>query len=174
MAQVAISYEEELWKDVLPGGTKLITDVLQSAIDYVGLAAEQHIEVSVLLTNNDAIQELNRDYRNKDKPTNVLSFPSLDMDPENLADSIPALEAGQPLLLGDIIVALETVQEEAQFQGKAFGDHFIHLLVHGLLHLLGHDHQVDKEADRMEAIEISLLTALGIADPYADGLVMDD
>ncbi len=105
-------------------------------------------ELSIVLTDDAHIQALNRDYRNKDKPTNVLSFPQ------------------DGLLLGDIILALETVQREATDKGVSFGDHAAHLLIHGYLHLLGYDHQNDKDALQMEALEIKALASLNIDNPY--------
>lgn len=115
-------------------------------------------EVSVLLTNDDAVQILNRDWRGKDKPTNVLSFPGSDDDPP----------PGQPLLLGDIAMAFETTAREANELNKPFADHFCHLLVHGMLHLLGFDHETDADADDMEPLEIEVLAGLGIESPYPD------
>ena len=106
-------------------------------------------EVSLLFTDDAQIRQLNRDHRGKDEPTNVLSF-----------------ETGDPVLLGDIVLAFETVQREAVEQNKSFVDHTTHLIVHGALHLLGHDHEIDTEADEMEDQERQILSGLGIADPY--------
>ncbi|HEV2558758.1 MAG TPA: rRNA maturation RNase YbeY [Microvirga sp.] len=115
------------------------------------------VEISLLLTDDAGIQELNRDWRGKDKPTNVLSFP---------APMIPGLPGPRPL--GDIAVAFETVTREAEAEGKTFEDHLTHLLIHGLLHLLGYDHELEAEAEIMEALEVKALASLGIADPYRD------
>lgn len=115
-------------------------------------------ELSVVLSDDAHVRDLNRDYRGKDKPTNVLSFPAeLDMD-------IP----GAPRMLGDIVLALETVQREALEQSKTAEAHLTHLSVHGLLHLLGYDHIEEEEAQQMEALEVRLLADLGIANPYGD------
>lgn len=113
-------------------------------------------EVSVLLTDDEEQRELNRQWRGIDKSTNVLSFPQL--------------EPFAPVsgLVGDITLALETVQREAVEMGIGFEAHFTHLVVHGFLHLLGHDHIEDDEAERMESLETRILAGLGIADPYAD------
>ncbi|MCB1490709.1 MAG: rRNA maturation RNase YbeY [Rhodobiaceae bacterium] len=116
-------------------------------------------EVSVVLTDDAAVQRLNADYRGKDSPTNVLSFPQ---DPG--AGAVPP---GMPLPLGDIVISRPTVVREADEQGLAFDDHLAHLAIHGFLHLLGYDHLTDEEAHRMEALETRLLAELGIADPYA-------
>lgn len=107
-------------------------------------------ELSVVLSSDPDVQILNRDYRGKDRPTNVLSFP---MEPKTG-------------LMGDVIFALETLRREAQEQGKTFGDHFAHLLVHGVLHLQGFDHQDEASAEEMEAREIAALAQLGIDNPY--------
>lgn len=110
-------------------------------------------ELSIVLADDPFVQNLNKTYRNKDKPTNVLSFPQ-DEPQENIK------------ILGDIILAFETIAREAQEQNKTFHDHTIHLTVHGVLHLLGHDHETDDEAEIMEALEIAILQELGIKNPY--------
>jgi probable rRNA maturation factor len=114
-------------------------------------------ELSLLLTDDAHVRVLNRDWRGQDKPTNVLSFPSADEDDE------------PGPLLGDVVVARETTAREAEAEGKSFEDHLSHLLVHGLLHLFGFDHEDDEEAEEMEALETEILAGLGVADPYADG-----
>lgn len=127
------------------------------------------VEISLRLTDDEEIRRLNRDYRGKDKPTNILSFPMLaPEDAAGIADAIAADDA-MDILLGDLAVAHETLVSEAAQKGISVEDHLTHLLVHGTLHLLGHDHQEDSEADAMEALETRILDGLGIADPYADG-----
>lgn len=106
-------------------------------------------EMSIMLTNDNHIQQLNNDFRNKDKPTNVLSFP-----------------ADEDSYLGDIAISLETIEKEALEQEKNFYHHFIHMLVHGILHLKGYDHLTDEEAEEMETIEIKILADMGIKNPY--------
>jgi probable rRNA maturation factor len=120
-------------------------------------------ELSLVLADDAELRALNRRYRGQDKPTNVLSFPALD---HPSAGSQPALPPGAPLLLGDVVLAFETVAGEAEAQGKPLGDHLAHLVVHGVLHLLGYDHEVPAEAERMEALETAILAGLGIPDPY--------
>lgn len=117
------------------------------------------VEVSIRLTDDAEVRELNRLYRGQDKPTNVLSFPGDDR-------SSPLLP-GQPLMLGDVIVALETTMAEARAMRLPVEAHLAHLIVHGVLHLGGHDHQDDAEATCMEAIETRVLAGLGHADPHA-------
>ncbi len=118
-------------------------------------------EVSLMLTNDKHMQELNYTYRQKNKPTNVLSFPAFQR--EELA-SVSRLQ--EPVILGDIVLSLETVLKESQEQGKLFLNHFAHLLVHGTLHLMGYDHENDKDAEEMENLEIRILNNLGMANPY--------
>lgn len=120
--------------------------------------------LSVLFTSDDEIHALNREWRNRDKPTNVLSFPMLGHQELSL---LP--KDGPPVLLGDIALAIATCQSEAAEKGISLADHAAHLLVHGLLHLAGYDHvDSDDEAAAMEALEIKALAHLGIRDPYGD------
>ena len=114
-------------------------------------------ELSMLLTDDKRIRIVNRDWRGFDKATNVLSFPAA-----------PVERMAQSPVLGDLVLAYETMEREAQDEGKTLGDHLSHLVIHGLLHLLGEDHETAPDAERMEALEIAALARLGIADPYAD------
>ena len=115
------------------------------------------VELSLLLSDDAGVQELNRAWRGLDKPTNVLSFPGSGApNPDGVHH------------LGDIALAFETVAREAEAEGKSLTDHLTHLIVHGVLHLLGRDHETDSEADAMEALETAALAGLGIADPYRD------
>jgi probable rRNA maturation factor len=119
--------------------------------------ADGDYEASVMLTDDAQIQELNRTWRAKDKPTNVLSFPA----PEQPG-------ATGPRHLGDIALAYETLVRESEEESKELAHHFAHLMVHGVLHLLGYDHEVEAEAEIMEGLEVKALATLGIADPYRD------
>lgn len=121
------------------------------------------VEISVRLTADDEVQALNRQYRQKDKPTNVLSFPMVQPD---LIDTVSQNSDDGELLLGDIVLAHGVCAAEAQEKGVTVEEHATHLLVHGTLHLLGYDHLDDDEADAMEEIERQALGQLGIADPY--------
>jgi probable rRNA maturation factor len=110
-------------------------------------------ELAIVLTDDSAIRKLNRTWRRKDEPTNVLAFPT---------DS----QAGPPRLLGDIVIAYETLAREAKGERKRFDHHLAHLAVHGFLHLCGYDHETDRQAATMERLETAILARLGIPDPY--------
>jgi probable rRNA maturation factor len=126
--------------------------------------ANQRLSVSLLFADDAEVQTLNRQWRAKDQPTNVLSFPMLER-PALLA----LAEDGPPELLGDVALALETCAREAAEKGLPLAAHAAHLIVHGLLHLAGHDHETSPaDADAMEALETKALALLGIADPYGD------
>ena len=124
----------------------------EAALREAGFAAKTGAELSCLFGDDASIRELNARWRGIDKPTNVLSF--------------PATGPGSELLLGDVVLAFETVAREAAFENKAIRDHVVHLIVHGVLHLVGLDHEDDDEADAMEALEIRALHRLGLANPY--------
>ena len=126
--------------------------------------ADAVVEISIRLTDDAEVQTLNRDYRHKDKPTNVLSFPMIAPD---LLDAIANTDDGE-VLLGDIVLAHGVCEGEAAEKGISLQDHAAHLIVHGTLHLLGYDHQGQAEAEVMEQIERDVLASLGIADPYLD------
>lgn len=122
------------------------------------------VEVAVRLTDDAEVHALNRDFRGKDKPTNVLSFPQVQAD---LLESLANSDDGE-ILLGDIVLARETCAREAAEKGVSLVDHATHLIVHGALHLVGYDHMDDASAGAMEALEVKALASLGIANPYAD------
>lgn len=159
---LALTVEDPRWEQDIPVLDALVDRTVRVALEMAG--ETDPVEVSVVLTDDGRVQGLNRDYRGKDKPTNVLSFASRDQD-------MPVIP-GEPEVLGDIIVAYDTTKAEAAEQGKVFADHFGHLVVHGTLHLLGFDHQDEEEAGEMEALEVEILARLGISDPYADGEVV--
>ncbi len=124
----------------------------------LGAGKTGDVEVSVRIVDRDESRTLNRDYRQRDKATNVLSFPSGD---------IAGLPDKAPQVLGDIVVCAGVVADEANAQGKKPLQHWAHMLVHGTLHLLGYDHEQDDEAQAMEALETRILGKLGVPDPYA-------
>jgi probable rRNA maturation factor len=121
------------------------------------------VEISVRLTSDEEVRHLNAQYRGKDRATNVLSFPMIQRD---LLDTVTQNSDDGEVLLGDIVLAHGVCAGEAAERGIGVDQHLSHLMVHGVLHLLGYDHQGDLEADAMEAIERDALASLGIADPY--------
>lgn len=162
---IDIDVDSDLWAGAIDGLQPCAVEAVSAAIGAARSTVDlpDALEVSVLLTSDARQQALNRDFRGKDAPTNVLSFPALE---EGEITSLP----GQALAVGDISVAFETMQREAKTQGLPIEAHFTHLLVHGALHLLGFDHEVPEEAERMERLETEILKGLGIADPYADSV----
>jgi probable rRNA maturation factor len=165
---ISISLEAGDWEAAVADVEQRIEAAARAAFDaadrpdILGVAPA---EMSLVLADDALVQTLNRDYRDKDKPTNVLSFALLDGSDDT--DDVLARDEGMPILIGDVILAFETVQREAREQGKSVEDHLTHLVIHGVLHLLGYDHQSDPDADRMERLETSILARMGIADPYS-------
>ena len=161
----AVLIQDDGWTRDLPAAGELARRATLAAWtalpDGTRPDAPAGAEVSVVLADDATVWDLNGAYRGQDKPTNVLSFANLD------DTHAPGPPGGEPLLLGDVVLARETVLAEAQTQGKAPGDHLSHLCVHGLLHLLGYDHMAEAEAEAMETLERRVLAGLGIADPYA-------
>ena len=157
---IAVDIPCPAWTEALPDSEARCGRLAAIALGAVDLP-EGIVELSVVLADDAKVQELNRDWRGKDAPTNVLSFASMD-------DEDAPLVEGAPLLLGDVILAFETCAAEARDQGKTLEDHFSHLVIHGVLHLLGYDHLDDDEAAEMEDLETTLLAALGIPDPYGE------
>lgn len=138
--------------------------VIRRAIDTAAASVTDDIadaELAVMLTDDAGIRTLNRNWRNIDKPTNVLSFPALRPEGARQPDDPPPM-------LGDIAIAYETTRREADDESKPFDHHLSHLAVHGFLHLIGYDHETDAEAEEMENLERRILALLGIPDPYAD------
>jgi len=159
---IDVNIEAGDWDAALPDAQALAERAIMAVCAHVG-DVPADAEVSVLLTDDAHQQILNRDWRGKAKPTNVLSFPG-DAWGEAWEDVPP----GAPLLLGDIAVAFETTQREAADQDQPLGAYFTHLVVHGMAHLLGFDHETEQDADEMEPLEIDILRTLGIASPYQD------
>ena len=135
-----------------------IDKIIGATVSIGALKFPEGAELSLLITDDRKLQTLNLDWRGKDKPTNVLSFPG------------QTIEVGETAgdFLGDIAVSIETTQREAKETGKSFADHFTHLIVHGFLHLFGYDHENDEDAEEMENLERNVLAELGISDPYND------
>lgn len=154
-ADIDILPEADGWGG-LPDAPARVEAAVRSVLAHCADLFDRPVEMAVTLTDDARIQLLNRAWRGKDKPTNVLSFP---------AAEVPHDVSPEPL--GDVIVALETVLREAAEEGKAPLDHLSHLVVHGTLHLLGYDHEQEEEAEEMEETERVILQGLGISDPYA-------
>lgn len=157
---IQISVEEGAWP---PGEAleTLVDRVLSSAAGHLERHERQPFpdeapEVSLVFTSDAEIRKINAEWRGQDKPTNVLSFPAFPLAP-----------GGRPgAMLGDIVLAQETIAREAADLGKGFDDHLAHLLVHGFLHLFGYDHMKTDEAEKMEGLETRILAELGLSDPY--------
>lgn len=151
---IAVSVEAGGWQDEA-SLSALVERCAAAVVAELGLEAAEPTELGVVFTDDAAIRALNRDWRGKDKATNVLSFPAF-----------PGRSEAIPPMLGDIVVAFETVEREAALESKPVEHHLSHLVVHGLLHLLGFDHETDADAERMEAVERRVLHTLAIPDPY--------
>lgn len=157
-AIIDISVEYDKWYEI--DCEDMINQATSIALEHaMGPQADQY-EISVVMHSDEGIQKLNRDYRAKNKPTNVLSFPQFDGE-------MPVLPENSCLALGDIILAYETIEREAKEQDKNFMDHLAHLTVHGTLHLMGYDHENDSEAEIMESLEVKILSLMDIENPYA-------
>jgi len=139
-----------------PNAKRALRRAIRCAAAVLPLPAD---EVSIALADDPTVRALNRRWRHKDMPTNVLSFPA----------SAARAHGGTPRLLGDIVIAYETVEREAHAQRKPFAEHLMHLAVHGFLHLAGYDHEADGEAQVMEHLESAILARLGVPNPYASG-----
>ncbi len=154
---IDVDVRARAWADAFPDIEADCNRAIAAAWRLIDRVDRWH-EVSVVLADDAFQASLNATYRGKETPTNVLSFPS-GVD----AASVPA-EA--PLPLGDIVLALETVQRESAELDVPLQDHFSHLLVHGMLHLVGFDHETERDAEEMESLEVKVLATLGVANPY--------
>lgn len=161
------TYEAQPWPDDLDWEERARQAVEAALVltPYAAIGdAAPLVEVAVRLTDDSEVHQLNRDFRGKDKPTNVLSFPQY--EPEEFA-SLSNTDDGE-ILVGDIVLARETCAREAEEKGISITDHATHLIVHGLLHLVGYDHMDDTSANAMEALEVKALASLGLGNPYED------
>ncbi|MEM9964961.1 MAG: rRNA maturation RNase YbeY [Asticcacaulis sp.] len=149
---IDIEVEHEDWLDVLPEAPLCVQRAIEATFAHMGV--EEQLDIVVLLADDAEMKSLNKEFRQKNAPTNVLSFPAPEMMHPHL---------------GDMALGFETCVREAAEQGKTLKDHLMHLSVHGALHLLGYDHIIDAEAEDMESLERNILKGLGIADPYAYG-----
>jgi probable rRNA maturation factor len=162
--EIAVRVLERRWRTQLPAATATARRAARAALalgmpTWLRRAARRHaVELNLVLAADATVRDLNREFRKLDKPTNVLSF--------GAGAAAPRAGAGAPILLGDVVLARETVAAEAAAQGKSMADHTRHLVVHGVLHLLGFDHVRAADARRMEAVEISVLSKMGVTNPY--------
>ncbi len=155
-ARIAIEKLDPAWRNVAPGIDALARRAAHAAL-AAALPPGPRAELALALGDDALLQRLNRDYRGRDKPTNVLSFPYV---------ASPGTPAQGGRFLGDVAIARETLLAEAVAEGKPAAHHLSHLIVHGVLHLLGYDHEHAAEARRMETLERKVLAGLGIPDPY--------
>ena len=163
---IAISIEDPGWSKLAPDAARVlrraVRDALAKAKDDGWKGSRVGHEISFVLTDDKRMRALNRAYRGKDKPTNVLSFAALDA--AKLGAMSP--KSAMPWLLGDVVLASGVIAREAKAQRKSLAHHLSHLAVHGVLHLLGYDHEQETDAEAMEALEIAALAGMGIANPY--------
>ncbi|MEC5289561.1 rRNA maturation RNase YbeY [Aurantimonas sp. C2-6-R+9] len=158
---VALSIEATEWEAAGLGDVSAMAHgVFAATAGRIGLPEDLQSEIAVTLADDETVRAANAEWRGKDRPTNILSFP--------MANLAPGDRPGP--LCGDLLLAFQTVQREARAEGKRLADHFRHLLVHGFLHLMGFDHIDEAEAEAMETLEIAILADLGIADPYRECL----
>jgi probable rRNA maturation factor len=148
---IEISVEAGAWQ-LFSGAEAIVRRAAEAALADTNASG---VEIGVVLTDDAKMRTLNRTWRGKDSATNVLSFPA------------PAGGSAEPRLLGDVVLAYETIAREAAEQRISARDHLAHLTVHGMLHLLGHDHENDRDAEIMERLEREILARLGVPDPYA-------
>ena len=161
---VAVAIDAEDWSGALPAARNTCERAALAALAGAGIDRANQLEISILLTDDRAMRALNHAYRGQDRATNVLAFPAADAMSLDVGDTArPA-----PTLLGDVVVAFETVASEARGQGKDLADHLTHLIVHGILHVMGYNHERAAAAERMERLEAEILAGLGVADPYGE------
>lgn len=169
LVRLEIDIASKPWEKVdglherLAAATELTLSVLPDTL----LAVARFAQMTLLLTTDKAVQNLNRDLRGFDKPTNVLSFPQFERkDIVKLGKQ--DLQEGQEIYVGDLAVAYDTTRKEARMEQKELLDHLTHLVIHGILHVFGFDHDTDAKAARMEKLEKEIMATLGLPDPYAE------
>ena len=158
MSSLDLEVQFAIEVDKLPSEEQFLTWA-QQAISKV-LPSSEPVSLTIRVVSTDESRQLNHQYRDKDRPTNVLSFPF------ELPAGLPEELQPEEKLLGDLAICAEVVSSEAEEQGKSLDEHWAHMVVHGCLHLLGYDHIKDDEAEEMEALEIEILAGLGITNPY--------
>jgi probable rRNA maturation factor len=149
---IDVEIQDAAWTVALEQAEAIVIRAAEAALSEIAPTDLDEPVIAILLTDDDTVADLNQRFRGKDGPTNVLSFPA------------PPNPEGQ---IGDIALAYGVCAYEASLQGKSLEHHLMHLTVHGVLHLLGYDHETDGEAEAMEALERSILETLSVSDPYA-------
>ena len=159
MVEINYYIEDNRWKPFTKNLKKYINNIFNNIVDvlnYDSFLKNKTIEISITFTDDNSIRKINKEYRNCDKATNVLSFPLYEKELFNLKEEY--------ILLGDIVLSYDTIKNESI--NITFEDHLTHLIIHSILHLFGFDHIEDKEAEEMEKIEIDILKKMNIANPY--------
>ncbi len=165
-AQIDVAIQDPAWGDI-PNIEGLVLTTVRTALQMAKLPQKidgKKLEISFMLANDELTHVLNREYREKDKPTNILTFAALDDEQEPMGPDT--------ISLGDVVLSFQTIEREAREQGRFLQDHITHLVAHGTLHLLGYDHIEDHEATDMETLEIRILEKLGVQNPYTQKITM--
>lgn len=155
--EITVIVQESRWRTALPDYEPITGRACLAALT-AAYTRDLPVAVSIVLADDRIVRQMNEDFRDTDAPTNVLAFPA-GANPSTLSE-------GEPLPLGDIILALQTLQREIREQVTSLENHLTHLVIHGTLHLLGFDHKIPAEAEKMEALEVEILASLGIGNPY--------
>ena len=165
-----ISIDDNRWNEEISDIESVAKETMYAVFEYIGkryefdmLKLNKILNINLVLSDDNNVWQLNKQYRGMDKPTNVLTFANMDND-----DFASENEYFEDIELGDIIIAYETMQKEAKIKNISLLWHFMHLFIHGLLHILGFDHQDDEEAEEMEQIETDILESLGVDNPYQE------
>lgn len=165
-AQIDVAIQDPAWEDIT-GIDGLVSTTVRTALSMAKMPKKidgKKLEISFMLANDELTHVLNREYREKDKPTNILTFAALDDEHAPLGPDVVSL--------GDVVLSYQTIEREAKEQGRFLRDHITHLVVHGTLHLLGYDHIEDNQATDMETLEIRILEKLGVQNPYTQKITM--
>jgi probable rRNA maturation factor len=157
--ELGIITEEKAWKSVESINKKSISHICKEVLSHFPALQNATVEVAILLTNDSQMQKLNLEFLKKDSPTNVLSFPDCELNKNDLPNK-------EYFYIGDIALGFETVKNEAENGNISIYDHFVHLLIHGILHLIGYDHIVEDEEKEMMELEIKILNKFDIKSPY--------
>ncbi len=161
--ELGIITEEKAWKSLPNVNKKSISRVIKEVLNYFPHLQHSTIEVAALLTNDAKMRKLNFEFLGKDRPTNILSFPDCELNKNDLLEFAPNKEY---IYIGDVALGYEIIKLEALERAIDIYEHVAHLLVHGVLHLLGYDHQVEEDAEEMMRLEIEFLKKFNIKSPY--------